>query len=98
MQRRTLILSCASLLAVACGKSEQKTVRIGIIAGDLVAPHEEEALIAGLREQGLVEGRNLVIERRYANGRLNTVAAAAQELAGLNLDAASGRYRTPICG
>jgi putative tryptophan/tyrosine transport system substrate-binding protein len=88
MQRRTLILAGASLAAVAgCGKSEQKTVRIGIVAGDLVAPHEEEALIAGLREQGLVEGRNLVIERRYANGRLDTVLASAQELASLKLDA-----------
>lgn len=88
MKRRSLILAGASLLAVAaCGKPEQKTVRIGIVAGDIVAPHEEEALIAGLREQGLVEGRNLIIERRYANGRLNTVVPNAQELAGLKLDA-----------
>lgn len=90
MQRRTLILAGALLFAVlglGCGQSEQKKVRIGILVGDLTAPHEEEALLTGLREQGLVEGRNLIIERRYANGRLDMVPEFARELAGLKLDA-----------
>ena len=44
-------------------------------------------MLAGLREQGLVEGRNLIIERRYANGRLDMVPGFAQEIAGMKLDA-----------
>lgn len=44
-------------------------------------------MLAGLREQGLVEGRNLIIERRYANGHLDMVPEFARELTGLKLDA-----------
>lgn len=90
MRRRKLILAGASLVAApdpGYGQSQQKIVRIGVLAGDLTAPHEEEALIAGLREQGLVEGRNLIIERRYAMGRLDKVPGFARELAGSKLDA-----------
>ena len=90
MQRRCVILAAAllaNLPAPGYGQSKQKMVRIGILAGDLTAPHEEEELLNGLREQGLVEGRNLIIERRYANGRLDMVPGLARELAGLKLDA-----------
>lgn len=89
MQRRTLILAGASLgvaPGLVFGQSKGKTVRIGILAGDLTAPHEEEALLSGLREQGLVEGRNLIVERRYADGRVDKVPGFARELAGMNLD------------
>ena len=68
-------------------RAQQKVVRIAILAGDLIASHEDEALVAGLREQGLVEGHNLIIERRYANGRLEMVPEFARELAGLKLNA-----------
>lgn len=89
MRRRRLIMAGTALVAVpglAHGQSPQRMVRIGILAGDVTAHHEEQALIAGLREQGLVEGRNLVIERRYANGRLTMVPGLARELAGSKLD------------
>lgn len=89
MQRRSLILAAASFgLApgLVVGQPKGKTVRIGILAGDAAAPHEEEALLAGLREQGLIEGRNLVVERRYADGRVDQVPGFARELAGMNLD------------
>jgi len=90
MQRRKLLgfLAGAPLLALPVAvRAEQKNVRIAILAGDTVAPHEEEALVAGLRERGLVEGRNLTIERRYANGRLDMVPEFARELARSKLDA-----------
>lgn len=88
MNRRTLILAGASLVAMpGLASAQQKKMRIAILAGDTTAPHEEEALLAGLREQGLVEGRNLIIERRYADGRLDKVPEFARELAGLKLDA-----------
>jgi ABC-type uncharacterized transport system substrate-binding protein len=90
MQRRTLMLAGALLVALpglGRGQSSQRTVRIGVLAGDMIAPHEEEELLSGLREQGLVEGRNLIIERRYADGRLDMVAGFAREIAGMKLDA-----------
>lgn len=88
MRRRTFLTivgGAATWLTIA--RAQQNMVRVAVLSGDIIAPHEEEALIAGLREQGLVEGRNLIIERRYANGRLDKVPEFARELTGLKLNA-----------
>ena len=45
-----------------------------------------EAFLQGLRELGLVEGKNLVIEWRSAEGKLDRVAGLAAELARLKVD------------
>jgi ABC-type uncharacterized transport system substrate-binding protein len=39
-----------------------------------------------LRELGYVEGKNLVVERRFAEGRIDRLSALARELVGLRLD------------
>lgn len=90
MHRRTTLLLGALLLsgpALALAQSAQRKVRIGLLFGDAPMPHEEVALREGLRELGYVEGRNLVIERRYAEGRVQLVPGYARELATMNLDA-----------
>jgi len=90
MQRRTTLLLGSLWLsapAVALAQAVQKKVRIGILFGDAPMPHEDAALREGLRELGFVEGRNLVIERRYAEGRLQLVPGYTRELASMNLDA-----------
>jgi putative ABC transport system substrate-binding protein len=62
---------------------------IGILVGGSLAQrgHLEQALVQGLREQGYVEGINLVLERRYADGRGERVPEFARELAAMKLDA-----------
>lgn len=45
-----------------------------------------EALRAGLRDLGYVEGKNLVIEHRFAEGKLDRLPALAAELVQLNVD------------
>jgi putative ABC transport system substrate-binding protein len=40
----------------------------------------------GLQERGYVEGRNLDIEHRFAEGRADRVLAVAAELAKLTVD------------
>jgi len=45
-----------------------------------------DALRAGLRDFGYVEGRNLVIEFRYGEGRFERMPAMAAELVRLNVD------------
>lgn len=51
-----------------------------------VPPPYWDALRAGLRERGYVEGRNLTFERREAGDRADLLPAAAAELARLNVD------------
>jgi putative ABC transport system substrate-binding protein len=69
-------------------QSIDKTAHIGILVGGSYKQrgHLEQALLAGLREQGYVEGKNLVIERRYADGRGERLPEFARELAAMMLD------------
>jgi putative ABC transport system substrate-binding protein len=73
---------------VAEAQPTGKVYRIGFI---LTAPPNEtghllKALDEGLRELGYVEGRNVVFERRYADGRQERLPALAAELVRLNVD------------
>ena len=45
-----------------------------------------EAFRQGLRELGYVEGKNIVIEQRHAEGKLDRLPALATELVRLNVD------------
>src|SRR6516162_170218 len=61
-----------------------KTWRMGFIAHG----HESfyDALFEGLREYGYVEGQNLIVERRYAEGRAERFPEFAAEMVRLNVD------------
>jgi putative ABC transport system substrate-binding protein len=58
-----------------------KVARIGFLtsAGPVVTP-AGEAFVSGLRELGWVEGQNIVIERRFAEGRFERLPDLAAEL------------------
>jgi len=94
MNRRNTVLALLALgaaggpLAAEAPQSKGKTAHIGILVGGSVSQrgHLEQALLEGLRDQGYVEGRNLVIERRYADGRNERVPEYARELAAMKLD------------
>ena len=45
-----------------------------------------KGLYQGLAEQGLVEGKNISLEIRYANGRIDQLPSLAAELAGSGVD------------
>lgn len=70
-------------------QSPERKAHIGILVGGSTAErgHLEQALLQGLREQGFVEGKNLVLERRYADGHNERVPEFARELAAMKLDA-----------
>src|SRR5438445_9032620 len=59
--------------AVAQAQQPQKVPRIGILVGGSASSDSAriEALRQGLRELGYVEGKNIVIEYRYAEGKLD---------------------------
>src|SRR5262245_3724463 len=64
-----------------------KVARIGVLANNTAAnPHLLEAFLQGLRDLGYVEGRNLVIEYRLAEGRVERYPALAAELVALKVD------------
>ena len=90
MDRRTFIGTLAGgLLAASFAAEAQaaKVARIGVLAGDMAtAPHMWEAFRQGLRDLGYVEGRNLVIEYRNAERKLDRLPALAAELVALKVD------------
>jgi ABC-type uncharacterized transport system substrate-binding protein len=49
-------------------------------------PHLREAFLQGLRDLGYVEGRNVVIEYRDAEGKRQRLLALAAELVALKVD------------
>jgi ABC-type uncharacterized transport system substrate-binding protein len=65
-----------------------KVYRIGYLAAGSppIPPHLLEALRQGLRDLGYVEGRNLVIEYRFAEGNWERLPALAAELIALKVD------------
>ncbi len=64
-----------------------KIARIGYLSPNLAtSPHLREAFRQGLRDLGYVEGRNLVIEYRDAEGRIERLPALAAELVALKVD------------
>ncbi len=80
-----LLLLAAPLTAEA--QQAAKVARIGYLgANPAAAPHLREAFRQGLRDLGYVEGRNLVIEYRDAEGKLERLPALAAELVALNVD------------
>src|SRR5712692_6251767 len=78
-----------SLLAPLTAEAQQagKIARIGYLSSDLAAsPDLREAFLQGLRDLGYVEGRNLVIEYRDAEGKFERLPALAAELVALKVD------------
>src|SRR5262245_42399685 len=90
MTRLVVALLALALLAVPLAAEAQQTAkiaRIGFLAASLaVTPQLLEAFRHGLRDLGYVEGRNLVIEIRDAEGKLERFPALAAELVALNVD------------
>ena len=90
MNRRETIIALVALGAVPLAADAQqaaKIARIGYLAGNLAAaPHLPEAFRQGLRDLGYVEGRNVVIEYRDAEGKLERLPALAAELVALKVD------------
>src|SRR5262245_40495377 len=62
-----------------------KPYRVGLLAGGS-PPAQRAPLTEALRELGYVDGQNLVIESRHAEGRPESLPTLAGELVRLNVD------------
>ena len=86
------IVVAAVLLAVAVIAEAQQPARIpriGVLYGGSASSNtgRREAFQHGLRELGYVEGKNIVVEWRYADGKLDRLPELAAELVRLKVDA-----------
>ena len=88
MRRREFITLVVGVAAgrplLARAQQTNKVWRMGFIAHG----HEGfyDALFVGLREYGYEEGRNLIVERRYAQGQAEQFKEFAAEMVRLNVD------------
>jgi|RhiMethySRZTD1v2_1073278.scaffolds.fasta_scaffold41808_3 putative ABC transport system substrate-binding protein len=88
---RCLILSCALLIAPAIACAQQapgKVARVGLlgVTSEEGYARQIRSLRQGFRDLGYVEGQNIVIEYRWAQGRYDRLPALAEELIRLQPD------------
>jgi putative ABC transport system substrate-binding protein len=93
IDRRTFIGASAACLLLAAGASRAQSERRGMRRIAFLGAADERgyasriaALRAGLNELGYVEGRNLEITFRWAEGRYERLPALAAELARLDVE------------
>jgi putative tryptophan/tyrosine transport system substrate-binding protein len=92
MHRRITVLALCALLSAfsvpAAAQQPAKVPRIGLLiaSSSSLASPRVEAFRQGLRELGYIEGKNIVIEYRYAEGKPDRLPALAAELVSLKID------------
>ena len=88
MKRKIPVLALAALLLALTFPAEAqqptKIPRIGYLTAAF--PERIEAFRQGLRELGYVEGKSVVIEYRYAQGKIDRLPALAAELVRSKVD------------
>jgi putative ABC transport system substrate-binding protein len=92
-RRRFLLTSLAGALAAPVASEAQqpgKVHRLGILSpGALPDPSvatSPNLVPVALRELGYIDGQNLVLERRFAAGKIDRLSALARELVELRVD------------
>jgi putative tryptophan/tyrosine transport system substrate-binding protein len=93
MTKKIILLALYSLLLAPCSAVEAqqptKVPRIGYLTADSRSARADvraEASRQGLRGFGYVEGKNIIIEWRQAEGKLDSLHALAAELVRLKVD------------
>jgi len=89
----TLVLFLALKIPSGAQQTTKSPPKIGIILtiGEPDTPSPTyEAYKAGLRDLGYIEGKNIILERRYAEGRLDRMAPFVQEFVQQKVDVILG--------
>src|SRR5262245_14739387 len=91
MDRRAFVLGSAALVAAPLAAEAQqagRVPRIGYLVGAAreQASHLVKAFENGLRDLGYVPGRDVMIEYRFADGKLERLPQLAQDLVRLKVD------------
>jgi putative ABC transport system substrate-binding protein len=89
-RRKLLIVIGAGVLTTSFGAFAQqaKVYRIGILGAETASGQAGRlaGLLVGLRDLGYLEGKNIVIEYRWAEGNYDRLPELAAELARLNVE------------
>src|SRR5262245_17089419 len=92
MKKNVIAITHAALLLVLSthvdAQQSSKVYRIGMLVGGSVATHSRriDAFRQGLHELGYVEGKNIIIEYKYADGKSERFAGLAAEILRLKPD------------
>ena len=90
MKIKVILWAVTILLLTATAEAQQSTkvVPIGYLTGESLSANaaRTESFRQGLRELGYMEGKNIVIEWRYAEGKLNRLPELAAELVRLKVN------------
>src|SRR5215510_5024778 len=88
--RRQAIAALAALAVPYASRAQPKTYRVGVLGPERLSDaHQQlrlELVRAGLRDLGYAEGKNLVIDARFAEGNYERLPALANELVALKVD------------
>jgi len=84
----SITLTLGGLFGPAAAEAQQvgTVARIGYLSPGRVATASQAAFLQGMRDLGYVEGRNFVMEYRYAEEKPERLAALAAELLALKVD------------
>jgi putative tryptophan/tyrosine transport system substrate-binding protein len=92
MKHNITVLTLSAMLLALCfpawAQQQPKVVKIGwlLVGSTSNMASLREVFRQGLRELGYVEGKNLVIEYRYGEDKLERLPALAEELVRLKVD------------
>ena len=81
-----LILGLTLAPLAAGAQQAEKVRRIGFLSAAIRGSQVEDAFRQGLREHGYIEGQNLLVEWRYAEGRHDRLTGFVAEFVRLKVD------------
>jgi putative ABC transport system substrate-binding protein len=90
MDRRAFIATLAGGLMVApltlLAQPQSRVARIGFLAAGSASARVQQPFLQGMRELGLVEGRDFAVDWRFAEGRYERLPGLVAELVRLRVD------------
>ena len=90
MNKKIFVMGLATvfLLSVHLAEAQQakKVPRIGLLGLGSGVAWQEEEFLGGLRDLGYVEGQNIIIEYRWAGGKVDRLPELAEELVRLKVE------------
>jgi putative tryptophan/tyrosine transport system substrate-binding protein len=92
MKAKILVYALPALIVITIHLAEaqqpKKVPRIGVLSAGSPssATHQHDAFRQGLRDLGYIEGQNIIVEYRFAEGKIDRFPELATEMVGLKVN------------